>query len=101
MSKANKATLSTEDKVSEATPSEATSNEVEQSNVGQSQLPTNANDLVKQVMATCKDHNIDPQEIVNLINVYIQYETPKVVPVGTLKMSQPTLKRFRVATGNA
>ena len=101
MSKANKATLSTEDKVSEATPREATSNEVEQSNVGQSQLPTNANDLVKQVMATCKDHNIDPQEIVNLINVYIQYETPKVVPVGTLKMSQPTLKRFRVATGNA
>lgn len=102
MSKANKATLSTEDKVSEAvSPSEATSNEVEQSNVGQSQLPTNANDLVKQVMATCKDHNIDPQEIVNLINVYIQYETPKVVPVGTLKMSQPTLKRFRVATGNA
>ena len=81
MSKANKATLSTEDKATD--PSEATSNEVEQSNVGQAQLPTNANDLVKQVMATCKDHNIDPQEIVNLINVYLQYETkPNVTPQG-------------------
>ena len=88
MSKANKATLSTEDKVSEATPSEATSNEVEQSNVGQAQLPTNANDLVKQVMATCKDHNIDPQEIVNLINVYLQYETkPNVTQKGKTKVT--------------
>ena len=89
MSKANKATLSTEDKVSEAvSPSEATSNEVEQSNVGQAQLPTNANDLVKQVMATCKDHNIDPQEIVNLINVYLQYETkPNVTPKGKTKVT--------------
>tara|TARA_S200002703_G_scaffold158909_1_gene170584 strand:+ start:1848 stop:2510 length:663 start_codon:yes stop_codon:yes gene_type:complete len=86
MSKANKATLSTEDKATD--PSEATSNEVEQSNVGQAQLPTNANDLVKQVMATCKDHNIDPQEIVNLINVYLQYETkPNVTPKGKTKVT--------------
>jgi len=86
MSKANKATLSTEDKATD--PSEATSNEVEQSNVGQAQLPTNANDIVKQVMATCKDHNIDPQEIVNLINVYLQYETKSdVTPKGKTKVT--------------
>ena len=97
MSKANKATLSTEDKVSEATPSEATSNEVEESNVGQSQLPTTKYDLAKEIMKTCLANDIDPLELIELVKINHENTSTKVVPMGTLKMSQPTLERFRVA----
>jgi len=97
MSKANKATLSTEDKVSEATLSEATSNEVEESNVGQSQLPTTKYDLAKEIMKTCLANDIDPLELIELVKINHENTSTKVVPMGTLKMSQPTLERFRVA----
>tara|TARA_R100000951_G_scaffold103550_1_gene96210 strand:- start:391 stop:1050 length:660 start_codon:yes stop_codon:yes gene_type:complete len=97
MSKANKATLSTEDKVSEATPSEATSNEVEESNVGQTQLPTTKYDLAKEIMKTCLANDIDPLELIELVKINHENTSTKVVPMGTLKMSQPTLERFRVA----
>jgi len=97
MSKANKATLSTEDKVSEATLSEATSNEVEESNVGQTQLPTTKYDLAKEIMKTCLANDIDPLELIELVKINHENTSTKVVPMGTLKMSQPTLERFRVA----
>jgi len=98
MSKANKATLSTEDKVSEAvSPSEATSNEVEESNVGQTQLPTTKYDLAKEIMKTCLANDIDPLELIELVKINHENTSTKVVPMGTLKMSQPTLERFRVA----
>jgi len=86
MSKANKATLSTEDKVSEATPSEATSNEVEQSNVGQPQLPTTKYDLAKEIMKTCLANDIDPLELIELVKINHENNTTKVVPMGSFKV---------------
>ena len=86
MSKANKATLSTEDKVSEATPSEATSNEVEPSNVGQAQLPTTKYDLAKEIMKTCLANDIDPLELIELVKINHENSATKVVPMGSFKV---------------
>jgi len=87
MSKANKATLSTEDKVSEAvSPSEAISNEVEQSNVGQAQLPTTKYDLAKEIMKTCLANDIDPLELIELVKINHENTSTKVVPMGSFKV---------------
>jgi len=84
MSKANKATLSTEDKATD--PSEATSNEVEQSNVGQAQLPTTKYDLAKEIMKTCLANDIDPLELIELVKINHENTSTKVVPMGSFKV---------------
>ena len=103
MKKANKQPK-VEDKetdASVATDSEATSNEVEQSDVGQTQLPTTKYDLAKEIMKTCLANNIDPLELIELVKINHENSTAKVVPMGTLKMSQPTFERFKAATADA
>jgi len=95
MSKANKATLSTEDKVSEATPSEATSNEVEESNVGQSQLPTTKYDLAKEIMKTCQDNNINPLDLIDIILINVENQpkqSKNVVSMGNHKVKNNSPK---------